>query len=205
MAYVSVPPFLTLYLWPVQALDVLDPTGPTFLRCQSELRTVCSTWEMLPTSYMIPSTLLNASAKPVSSGNFAEIYEGTLKGSKICVKQARISSKDSSQTALEVHHTTSQFVRSRFLTDPTASLPGGNHVEVPESPKHCSLPRCHCHSLEAHFGLDAWRGPDRIHQTKPGYGSTWACRSFPSSLGWRSHPISCRMLLKVSTISTPVT
>lgn len=155
----------------MQALDALDPTGPTFLKCQGELRKVCSTWKMLPTSYTILGTLLNTSTEPVSSGDFADIYEGTLKGSKVCVKQARISSEVSLQAAQKVHHTTSQFVGCRFLTDHTALLPRGNLVETPNSPKHCSLPGYHCYSLEAYFGLDAWRRPDRVRQKKPGYKS----------------------------------
>ncbi|KAF9644348.1 kinase-like protein [Thelephora ganbajun] len=78
-------------------LDILDPIGPAFPRCQRELRRVCNTCEILPKSYAISNTLLRTDTQPVASGAFADIYEGTLDGSRICVKQARIYSKDDPQ------------------------------------------------------------------------------------------------------------
>ena len=45
---------------------------------------------MLPKSYAISNSLLNTSPWPAASGAFADVYEGILNSSKVCVKKARI-------------------------------------------------------------------------------------------------------------------
>jgi len=47
---------------------------------------------ILPTSYTVSSQLLNISPRPVASGGSADVYEGTLNGSKVCIKRIRIYS-----------------------------------------------------------------------------------------------------------------
>jgi len=84
-----------------QALNSLDPTIPTFQKCLRELRNICGSKMILPTSYMVSSKLLDISSRPVTSGSSADVYEGTLKNSKVCVKRIRIYSYRKSQIGPE--------------------------------------------------------------------------------------------------------
>jgi len=83
---------------PHQVLNSLDPAIPAFRKRLRELRNICGSKMILPTSYMVSSNLLDISSRPVASGGSADVYEGTLNGSKVCVKRVRIYSHRDSQT-----------------------------------------------------------------------------------------------------------
>jgi len=71
---------------------------------------------ILPTSYTVSSRLLNISPDPVAQGGFADVYEGTLRGLKVCVKRVRIySHEDSHAGVVKVSHriTSSEWRRRR--------------------------------------------------------------------------------------------
>ena len=53
---------------------------------------------MLPTSYTLSSQRLDVNSQPAASGDSADVYEGTLDGSKVCIKRVRIYSQKDSQT-----------------------------------------------------------------------------------------------------------
>ena len=59
-----------------------------------------------------------------------------------------------------------------------AVLPGGRRVEASKPPKHRSLPRYYHYSPSTRFGLDARRGPDRVHQSNSGCGPPQTRRPF---------------------------
>ncbi|KAF9789481.1 kinase-like protein [Thelephora terrestris] len=73
-----------------RALDVLDPAGPGFRRCLRQLRNTCGARMILPKSYTPASQSLAVGAQPVASGGSGDVYEGTLNGSKVCVKRVRM-------------------------------------------------------------------------------------------------------------------
>ncbi|KAF9644868.1 kinase-like protein [Thelephora ganbajun] len=77
-----------------KALDALDPAGHGFRKCLRELRHICGARTILPTSYALSSSLLIISGQPVASGSSGDLYEGTLNGSKVCVKRVRVYSRD---------------------------------------------------------------------------------------------------------------
>ena len=91
-------------LKPAQALDALDPASPAFQRCLRELRKICGTRMILPTSCTLSSSLLETDRQPLASGSSGDIYEGTLNGSSVYVKRLRMYSKEGPKKATKVHH-----------------------------------------------------------------------------------------------------
>ena len=87
----------------MQALDILDPASPGFRKCLRELRKICGTRMILPTSCTLSSSLLNVGLHPVASGGPGDVYEGTLDGSRVCVKRVRVHTGDSPMKATKVH------------------------------------------------------------------------------------------------------
>ncbi|KAF9644746.1 kinase-like protein [Thelephora ganbajun] len=70
-----------------KALNDLDPSSTASRRCLRELRNICSTREILPSSYTISLHLLNISPDPFAHGSFGDVYHGTLDGTRICIKR----------------------------------------------------------------------------------------------------------------------
>ncbi|KAF9644326.1 kinase-like protein, partial [Thelephora ganbajun] len=62
-----------------------------------ELRSICGTREILPTSYTISPHLLNISRDPFAQGGFGDVYQGTLDGSEVCIKRVRVYTQDGPQ------------------------------------------------------------------------------------------------------------
>ena len=77
-------------LKPAQALDYLNPSSYASRKCRRELRTICGARGILPTSYTLSSDLLNISPDPFAAGGYGDVYEGTLDGSRVCVKRVRV-------------------------------------------------------------------------------------------------------------------
>ena len=88
----------------VQALNILDFVSPAFQKCLRELGNICRTRVILPTSYTLSSSLLNVGRHPVTSEGPGDRYEGTLNGSRICVKCVRPHSKDGPEKATKVRY-----------------------------------------------------------------------------------------------------
>ncbi|KAF9644325.1 hypothetical protein BDM02DRAFT_3263623 [Thelephora ganbajun] len=74
----------------VWLVDYLD-------KCLRELRSICGTREILPTSYTISPHLLNISSNPFVQGGFGDVYQGTLDGSEVCIKRVRVYTQDGPQ------------------------------------------------------------------------------------------------------------
>ena len=89
----------TSSLKPVQALDGLDPSTSTFRKCLLELRSICGTRVILPTSYTLPPQLLRTDPFPLASGGYGDVFEGTLDSSKVSIKRVRVYTQDGLQKA----------------------------------------------------------------------------------------------------------
>ena len=87
---------------PVQALDMLDPASSCFQECLRELRNICGTRMILPSSCTVSSSFLNTGLHPVTSWGPGDLYEGTFDGSKVCVKRVQVYSKDGPEKATKV-------------------------------------------------------------------------------------------------------
>ena len=150
-------------LKPAQALDCLDPSGPAFRKCLRELRSRCGTGGILPASYILPSRRLNVGSEPFAAGAYGDVYEGTLDGSRVCIKRIRMYNPDGPQKAARVRCRRRRFPCSQLLTEPTDLLSRGRDVEALETPKYPIPTGCHYDFLPARFELDARRRPARIH------------------------------------------
>ena len=93
---------LCFLLKQVQALNILDFVSWGFQKCLRELGNICRTRVILLTSYTLSSLLLKIGRHPVASEGPGDVYEGTLNGSRICVKCVRPHSKDGPEKATKV-------------------------------------------------------------------------------------------------------
>ena len=73
-----------------QTLSSLDRTSSGFRRCLCELGDICGTRTILPISYVVSSPL---GLQPIALWGSDDVYEGTLDGSKVCVKRVRVYSE----------------------------------------------------------------------------------------------------------------
>lgn len=77
-----------------QALGVTQITDDTSRRCLHKLQVICRDHSILPSSYTVPGDLARVGDDPVASGGFADIWEGTHNGNKVCIKLLRINTKN---------------------------------------------------------------------------------------------------------------
>ena len=99
----------------MQVISDLDSTHPAFPICFSELRGICGTWGQLPASCTISDILLDTGDKPFASEALADMCEGTLNGSRVCVRKVRMYSGEDPQKVKRVCYITHSFPRSHFL------------------------------------------------------------------------------------------
>ena len=85
-----------------EALNTLDPPSSAFRKCLRELRHICGSRTILPTSHILSSSLLVTSSHPVASGSCGDVYEGTLDKSKVCAKRVRAYIMDGPARATKV-------------------------------------------------------------------------------------------------------
>ena len=112
---------------------------------------------------MLSPHLLNVSPEPFTSGGFGDVYEGTLDGSRVCVKRIRVYTQDGPQKAARVRYQHLLFPRLPSLMKPTDLLSRGYNVETLDAPKHPTPTRCHYHTLPTYFKLDVRRGSAEIY------------------------------------------
>ena len=53
-------------------------------------------------SYTLSSSLLSIDPIPFASGGYGDVHDGTLGGSRVCVKRVRVYIKDGPQKATKV-------------------------------------------------------------------------------------------------------
>ena len=99
-----------------QVLDDLDSSGPAFRKCLRELRRICGAKGILPASYTLSSDLLSIGSDPFASGGYGDVYEGTLDGSRVCIKRIRVNLRDGLENAAKVCDRRRQFPCPPSLT-----------------------------------------------------------------------------------------
>lgn len=72
------------------ALDVIPVTDVLFRRCLRTLRFICANHNVFPSSHIMREGLKKTGDNPVAFGGFADVWEGTYGGEKVCVKALRI-------------------------------------------------------------------------------------------------------------------
>ena len=86
---------------PAQALDDLESSSEAYRKCRRELRTICGTNGILPTSFTPLSQLQYTGEEPFADGAYGEVFHGTLDGSKVCIKRIKVYTKDSPKKAMK--------------------------------------------------------------------------------------------------------
>ena len=121
-----------------------------------ELRTICGTRGILPTSYTLPPDLLSIDLDPFARGGYGDVYRGTLDGSMVCVKRMQVYTGDDPRRAAKV--------RINAVASPALSitksadlLPRGRNVETLDTPKYLTPAWCYYQPLSTHFNLDVRR------------------------------------------------
>ena len=104
-------------------------------------------------------------------GGYSDMHEGTLDGSRVCIKRVRVYQDDPGK-ATEVCYLRCRSPCSLSLMKLAGLLSRGRNVETPESLKNRTPTAYYHHSPPAHFGLDVWRGPTGLHQEAPPCGLT---------------------------------
>ena len=150
-----------------QALGDLDPSSSTSRTCLRELRNICGTRAILPTSYTLSPDLLTIGPNPFASGSYGDVYEGTLDGSRVCTKRARVYAQDGPRKTTKVRLRCRPLLCPPLLTKLADVPPRGHCVETLGTPKRTTPAGDYYHSFPVRFELDVWRGPARIHQGDP--------------------------------------
>ena len=122
---------------------------------------------VLPTSYTFSSSLLKTDRQPLASGSSGDIYEGTLNGSKVCVKRIRIYTKEGPEKSTKVQYRHHLLPYPQMLTRLTDPIPGGCGVETLDTPKHRPPPWDDFRSSPARFRMGFRWGSDGVHQEVP--------------------------------------
>ena len=74
-----------------QALGVTLVTDDISRRCLHKLQLICSNYGILPSSYAISGELTRVGNDPIGTGGFADVWEGTHNGIKVCIKCLRVT------------------------------------------------------------------------------------------------------------------
>jgi len=115
---------------------------------------------------VLPSSALDIGRHPVASGGPGDVYEGTLNGSKVCVKRIRVYTQDGPEEATKVRYPFA-FPSLPLLTRIVDSLQRGRSVETIRASEYRPSPRYHFESSSTYFGMDAGWKPDGVHQETP--------------------------------------
>ena len=78
----------------LQALGAITTTDDVSRQCLRKLQAICGDNMILPSSYTVSGDLTRAGDEPVAFGGFADVWEGTHCGRKVCIKALRVTSSD---------------------------------------------------------------------------------------------------------------
>lgn len=81
-----------------EVVSILEPSSPASRKCLRELKTICGTKALVPTSFALPTNLLKVDPIPFASGGFGDVYKGTFRNSTVCIKRMRVSAQAGVQT-----------------------------------------------------------------------------------------------------------
>ena len=105
---------------------------------------------------------LKVDQNPFASGGYADVYEGTLGTSRVCVKRVRVYIDDREMIA-KVCYRHCCLSCSPSLIQPAELLPGDRDVEKIGPLEHPPPTRdYHLSRSPTHFEFDARRGPAEI-------------------------------------------
>jgi len=88
------PPFRLVAKQTLQALGAIVTTDEVSRQCLRKLQTLCGDNTTLPSSYTVFGDLARVGDEPVAFGGFADVWEGTHCGKKVCIKVLRVTLND---------------------------------------------------------------------------------------------------------------
>lgn len=89
----------------LQSLDKISTSDDVFRQCLRKLRAICGCHTTLPTSHIVSGDLTKVGEHPIAFGGFADVWEGNLGGSRVCVKVLRVTmNDDQSVTKVRIRH-----------------------------------------------------------------------------------------------------
>ena len=74
-----------------QALDAIPTTDDVSRLRLHKLQALCSYHVILPSSYFIPGGLIRVGNYAITSGGFADVWEGKHESIKVCIKCPKIT------------------------------------------------------------------------------------------------------------------
>jgi len=75
----------------------MRPESNVFIRTLCELQKICASRMLLPSSHVLTDNVLDIDESPFSSGGFSDVFEGTYRGRKVCIKRPRVVSAENSE------------------------------------------------------------------------------------------------------------
>ena len=137
---------------------------------------MCGTNGILPRSHTVLPHLLDIDAEPFASGGFADVYHGTLNGSRVCIKRVRVYTEESPEWTKKVGCQCHRFLHPRSIMGVIGLPPRGRYMETPGTPKCHTSPGCYYRpSPPAYFTLDARWGTPAIHRESCQCRPNWTC------------------------------
>ena len=93
-----------------QALTVIPTADDVSRQCLRKLQAICGDNVTLPSSYTVSGELARVGDEPVAFGGFADVWEGTHCGRKVCIKALRVTlSDDASLAKVRIGTSTASF------------------------------------------------------------------------------------------------
>ena len=133
---------------------------------------------MLPASFT-SSYRLTVGNEPFASGGCGDVYHGTLDGSKVCVRRARVYATDDQSEAAKVRSRPHYPLRPPLPMIFTDLLQGSGNMEVLETPKNSAYIGRRHHTLSVDLGFCARQGSVKQHQEPQRKQTvTGGCRSY---------------------------
>ena len=78
----------------LQALGAISTTDDISRQCLRKLQVICGDNMTLPSSYTASGDLARVGDEPAAFGGFADVWEGTHGGKKVCIKVLRVTLND---------------------------------------------------------------------------------------------------------------
>lgn len=78
-----------------KALDDLAPTSAAFAELMKQMREVCASYGVIPSSHILPASRLSINKSPFAIGGFSDVFQGKYDGSVVCIKKLRMASTSS--------------------------------------------------------------------------------------------------------------
>ena len=145
-------------------MEELPRNSIAFERTHRKLQRICTSPVLLPLSHILLAGALHLKERPFACGGFADVYEGTYDGSRVCIRKLRIISASDSGPATKGDTRRYHCRYTSVLMILTDALQGSIAVETTETSQYCPICGCNHPTLPNRVGMDAWRRFEDLRQ-----------------------------------------